>query len=357
MHQIIQAPISIDALDLDGPTCRRFLDGNSHIESVQEASPSPSPRPITTSDRFFPSKIAQFRSEYQLKDHLKEPVPFESVTQIMDHSASITPKRSISKVLSDQTISDGPDRNGTLVRRYSSSDIDYQSNHLMDTQTRHLLEQQKKRRIYNFNHTLFSNIYKRTHRSSSIDSHLCPAPVPSTTTTTIAGNHRERPSRHRHHSARESDLNDDINTTSDRVYSQALEKTTLQPPSQLNPSYRTALSVPDGGGVGRVSLNLPIRLRSSDSGTTSESLIENGHSFSESHSSKGTKLNGDGTSRTRKLPFLSVRRRASYFPSGTSNGSVDDSKRKPEGIQPLKRSYSYDTPFHRDAIEALNKGE
>ena len=297
------------------------MHGENPIESIDETTPTPSPRPVTTtSDRFFPSKIAQFRSEYQLKDHLKAPLPCESVTQIIDHSLQQLPKRSVSKVLSDQSF-DHVDRSETPARRYSSSDIDYQSVQLVDNQTRGLIEQQKKRRTYNFNHTLFSSIYKRTHRSSSIDSHLSP---PTQTTT----NHRERSSssRRRHLSAKESEVIDDVNTTSDRVYSRALEKTTLNPPAPSNSHYRTALSVPDGG-------------------TTTDSLIENRQSFSEA------------TSRTRKLAFLSARRRASYVPHETSNGLIDESKRKRDVSWALKRSYSFDTPFHRETIEALNKGE
>jgi hypothetical protein len=58
----------------------------------------------------------------------------------------------------------------------------------------------------------------------------------------------------------------------------------------------------------------------------------------------------------KKLSFLSARRRASYYPTDTTNVLSDDQKKKRDVIWPLKRSYSFDTPFHRETIEALNKG-
>lgn len=259
---------------------------------------------------FFPSKIAQFRSEYQLKDHLKQPPPSESIPHItIDNSNPIlSPHRSLSKVLSDQTF-DTIDRTNTSTRRYSSSDIDQQSLHLYDSQQQQLIDQQKKRRIYNFNHTLFSNIYKRTHRSSSIDSMQT----------------RERNTRRRNQSPRESEIVNEP-TTSDSVYSRALEKNTTN-----TTSYRKTLSVPDE--------NHASRPRLSSSGYTSDSATN------------------EPSNRPKKLSFLPSRRRASYYQSGTANNLTDEQKRKQNVIWPLKRSYSFDTPFHRETIEALNKGK
>ena len=311
------------------------------MEPIEEPTPSPSTRPITTSDLFFPSKIAQFRSAYQLKDHLKESHPSQSVVHITDNPIALTPKRSISKVLSDQTF-ETSDRTVTPSRRYSSSDIDLQSVHLLDMQNRQLIDQQKKRRIYHFNHTLFSNIYKRTHRSSSTDSYLCQNAIQN----------RERQTRRRNQSVREPEPTEEP-TTSDRVYSRALEKTTLNPSQEQNHNYRTAMSVPDGM-LGRTSMNIPLRSRMSESGTTSDSCAENGHSYPEQY--KMTKINIDGNPRAKKLSFLSARRRASYYPTANSNGLSDDRKGKRDVIWPLKRSYSFDTPFHRETIDALNKG-
>ncbi len=133
-------------------------------------------------------------------------------------------------------------------------------------------------------------------------------------------------------------------TTSDRVYSRALERTILNP----NPSeYRTTLSIPDSGGNRRISF----RQRLSSSGNTSDLQVENGQSLQ-----KMTRLNPESNNRAKKLSFLSARRRASYFPTATSNASSDDPKKKRDLIWPLPRSYSFDTPFHREAIDALNKG-
>jgi hypothetical protein len=311
------------------------------MELIDERTPSPSPRSITTSDRFFPSKIPQFRSEYQLKDHLKESHPFESVMHIIDNSMQITPKHSLVKVLSDQTL-DTSDRTVTSTRRYSSSDIDLQSIHAVEFHDRHSIEQQKKRRVYNFNHTLFSNIYKRAHRSSSIDSHLCQSTIQN----------RERQTRHRHQSFKESDMTDEP-TTSDCAYSRALEKTTLIPATQSNGVYRAVLTVPDDTRV-RTLTNLSSRQHLSDSETTADPIVENGHAYAEQQ--KSSKINVDGNSRTKRLPFLSTRRRTSYYPMDVSTILSDDQKRKRDVIWPLKRSYSFDTPFHRETIEALNKG-
>jgi hypothetical protein len=198
----------------------------------------------------------------------------------------------------------------------------------MEMQERQLIEQQKRRRIYHFNHTLFSNIYKRTHRTSSADSHIFVNPLPN----------RERHPRRRNQSIKEPDTTNE-HTTSDRVYSRALEKTTL------HPTYQTTLSAPANGGISRQTSSS--RQRLSSSGTTSDSQIENG---------KMTKLNIEPNTRPKKLSFLSARRRASYYPAETSNVFSDEQKRKPHVIWPLKRSYSFDTPFHREIIEALNKG-
>ncbi len=285
---------------------------------------------------FFPSKIAQFCSEYHLKDRLKEPHVSESIPHnINDSPIPLSSNRSISKVF------DATDRTITPTRRFSSSDIDQQSIQFIEMQHRQLIEQQKKCRAYNFNHTLFSNIYKRTHRSSSTDSRLFTNPVQN----------RERLTRRRNHSVKESDVNNE-HTTSDRVYSRALEKNTLHPEQQQeqpNRIYRTALSVPDGAIRG-ISANVSPRQRLSSSGTTSDSQVENGQQ------SKPTKLNVESNNRIKKLSFLSARRRASYYPGTTSNVLSDDQKKKRDVIWPLKRSYSFDTPFHREAIEALNKG-
>ena len=267
---------------------------------------------------FFPSKIAQFRSEYQLKDHLKQPQQSESIPHILvdNSNANLVQHRSLSKVLSDQTF-DTIERTTISTRRYSSSDIDQQSLHLNDSQQKQLVEQQKKRRIYNFNHTLFSNIYKRTHRSSSsTDSHICSNPIAN----------RERNVRHRNQSPRQSEIVNEP-TTSDSVYSRALEKNTTN-----TAPYRMTLSVPDGNHNASES-------RLSSSGYTSDSATN------------------DAANRPKKLSFLSARRRASYYQSGTANNLTDEQKRKQNVIWPLKRSYSFDTPFHRETIEALNKGK
>ena len=299
------------------------MDANNQIES----SPSPSPRPITTTDLFFPSKIAQFRSEYFLKDHLKESQPSESIPQqINENPIPLSPNRSISKVLSDQTL-ETVDRTSTPTRRYSSSDIDQQSVHLIEMQHRQLIEQQKKRRIYNFNHTLFSNIYKRTHRLSSTDSHIFSNPI-------------QRNTRRRNQSVKETDVTDEP-TTSDSVYIRALENTTLNPP------YRATLSAPDGAEGHRRS-----RQRLSSGGNTSDCQAENNSS-----TQKMTKMNVESNNRPKKISFLAARRRTSYYPTDTSNVLSDEQKRKRDVIWPLKRSYSFDTPFHRETIEALNKGE
>ena len=317
--QTIQTPVTIDALDLDGATYNRYI-------SESEPSPSPSPRPITTTDLFFPSKIAQFRSEYHLKDRLKDPRTSESVSQNINETIpSFSPNRSLSKVLSDQTF-DTIDRTITPARRFSSSDIDQQSIQLFDMQQRQLIEQQKKRRIYNFNHTLFSNIYKRTHRASSTDSHLFVNPLPN----------RERQTRQRNQSMKEPEITDE-HTTSDRVYSRALEKSTIPP---IN---RNTLSIPDENRA--IPNSTASRQRLSSSGTTSDSTHI-------------PKLTAETNNRIKKLSFLSARRRMSYYPGGPTNISSDEQeqKRKRDVIWPLKRSYSFDTPFHREAIEALNKG-
>ena len=206
----------------------------------------------------------------------------------------------------------------------------------MDVQQRHLIEQQKKRRIYYFNHTLFSNIYKRTQRQSSTESHLYNNPL----------HNRERQSRRaqQHQEVIEPEIADE-HTTSDRVYSRALEKTTL------NPTYRTAFSVPDGNDYRRISANGASRQRLSSSGNATDTQGEN-HPLGQ----KGTKSNAESNNRPKRISFLAARRRASYFPTGTSNNLSDEQKRKRDVIWPLKRSYSFDTPFHRETIEALNKG-
>ena len=304
---------------------------NDPVEQTTEPTPSPSPRPITTTDLFFPPKNVQFHSEYNLRDHIKNPQPSESIPQNIND----TPHRSLSKVLSDQTF-DTMDRTITPSRRYSSSDIDQQSIHLMDSQQKQLIEQQKKRRIYNFNHTLFSNIYKRTQRLSSTDSHVIINPAQT----------RERShTRQRNQSIKQPGITPDEPTTSDRVYSRALENNTLN----LEQQYRTALSIPDG-----VPRRPSSRQRLSSSGYTSDSQVENNHNHHQQQ--KSTKLNVEPTTRVKKLSFLSARRRASYYPAETSNVLTDDQKRKRDVIWPLKRSYSFDTPFHRETIEALNKG-
>jgi hypothetical protein len=194
-------------------------------------------------------------------------------------------------------------------------------------QQRQLIEQQKRRRIYNFNHTLFSNIYKRAHRLSSTDSHIFP-------------NQSQRHTRHRTPSVKESDITDE-HTTSDRVYSRALETTAHNLP------YRTTLSAPDG-----VEGQQPSRQRLSSGGNTSDCQMENNSS-----TQKMTKMNVESNNRPKKVSFLTARRRASYYPAGTSNILSDEQKRKRDVIWPLKRSYSFDTPFHREAIDALNKGK
>ncbi|CAF3695859.1 unnamed protein product [Adineta steineri] len=347
IHPIIQSPVSIDALDLDGATYNRFIHANNHIEPLTEPTPSPSPRPITTTDMFIPPKIAQFRSEYHLKDRLKD-VPISESTShtINDNPIPLSPNRSISKVLSDQTF-DTTDRTITPTRRFSSSDIDQQSVHLVEMQNTQLIEQQKKRRIYNFNHTLFTNIYKRAHRSSSADSQVFANPM----------HNRDRPARRRYQSVKDSDMNDE-HTTSDSVYSRALEKlknqSELQQQQQLeepqpNRIYRTTLSIPDGG-TRRVSADATSRQRLSSSGTASDSQTENNQ-----QQQKSAKLNIESTNRIKKLSFLSARRRASYYPSAPSNGLTEEQKKKRDVIWPLKRSYSFDTPFHRETIDALNK--
>ena len=332
---MMSVPVSIDALDLDGSTCNRFLHANDQQQPTNDRTPSPSPRPITTSDLFFPSKIAQFRSEYQLKDRLKEPQPFESIPhQINEYNPnSLTPNRSLSKILTDQTL-EPIDRTATPTRRYSSSDIDQQSMHLAEFNT-HLIEQQKKRRIYYFNHTLFSTIYKRTQRLSSAESHLYHNPL----------NNRERHSRHRRQDVIESDVADEP-TTSDSVYIRALEKTTL------NPTYRSAFSAPDGGENRRISTNISSHSKLSNSGNVSDTPGEN-HPLAQ----KPSKSNGESNNRSKRISFLAARRRASYFPTGTSNILSEEQKRKRDVVWPLKRSYSFDTPFHRETIEALNKGK
>jgi hypothetical protein len=256
-----------------------------------------------------------------------------------DTPIQLTPKRSVSKVLSDQTF-DAIDRPITPPRRFSSSDIDQQSVHLIDMQNRQLIEQQKKRRIYHFNHTLFTNIYKRTHRTSSTDSHIYKNPVPT----------RERSNtRRRNHSVKEADPTNE-HTTSDSVYIRALEKTIANPPEE-NRTYRTTLSVPDGGGIRRISAGVSTHPRLSESGNTSDFQVENGHA-----PQKTLKFNVEANNRPKKLSFLSARRRASYYPAVATNILSEDQKRKRDVIWPLKRSYSFDTPFHREAIDALNKG-
>jgi len=212
----------------------------------------------------------------------------------------------------------------------------------MEMQQRQLIEQQKKRRIYNFNHTLFSNIYKRTHRSSSTDSHVLINPLQN----------RERHARHRHQSIKEPDITDE-HTTSDRVYSRALEKNTLNLEQQNRILYRTTLSAPDGGGIRQTSGGTASRLRLSSGGNTSDSQVETSQPAQQQ---KMTKFNVESNNRSKKISFLSTRRRTSYHPAETSNVLSDEQKKKRDVIWPLKRSYSFDTPFHREAIEALNKG-
>lgn len=205
----------------------------------------------------------------------------------------------------------------------------------MDVQQRQLIEQQKKRRIYHFNHTLFSNIYKRTQRLSSTESHLYNNPL----------HNRERHSRRQHHQDTiEPDIADE-HTTSDRVYSRALENTTL------NPTYRTAFSVPAGDEHRRISVNVSSRQRLPSTSNTSDIQGES-HPLAQ----KNNKSNAESNNRLKRISFLAARRRASYFPTGTSNNLSDEQKRKRDVIWPLKRSYSFDTPFHRETIEALNKG-
>ncbi|CAF2995169.1 unnamed protein product [Rotaria sp. Silwood2] len=344
INQITQPPVSIDALDLDSATCNRFIDANDHIEPTTEGTPSPSPRPITTTDLFFPTKLAQFRSEYHLRDYLKEPHSSDSISHnINDNSVSLSSNRSMSKTLNDQTC-DTIDRAINPTRRYSSSDIDQQSVHLMDMQHRQLIEQQKKHRIYHFNHTLFSNIYKRTHRLSSADSQ---------TYLNMIQN-RERHTRRQDQSVRESDINDQ-HTTSDSVYSRALEKYILNHEQEENEEgqqqrriYRTILSVPDGG-TRRRATSTSSRQRLSSCGNASDSQTE-------TKQQKMAKLNAESNNRAKKLSSLLARRRASYYPDDRPNVLSDDQKKKRDVIWPLKRSYSFDTPFHRETIEALNKG-
>ncbi|CAF4362888.1 unnamed protein product, partial [Rotaria sp. Silwood2] len=344
INQITQPPVSIDALDLDSATCNRFIDANDHNEPTTEGTPSPSPRPITTTDLFFPTKLAQFRSEYHLRDYLKEPHSSDSISHnINDNSVSLSSNRSMSKTLNDQTC-DTIDRAINPTRRYSSSDIDQQSVHLMDMQHRQLIEQQKKHRIYHFNHTLFSNIYKRTHRLSSADSQ---------TYLNMIQN-RERHTRRQDQSVRESDINDQ-HTTSDSVYSRALEKYILNHEQEENEEgqqqrrlYRTILSVPDGG-TRRRATSTSSRQRLSSCGNASDSQTE-------TKQQKMAKLNAESNNRAKKLSSLLARRRASYYPDDRPNVLSDDQKKKRDVIWPLKRSYSFDTPFHRETIEALNKG-
>ena len=160
---------------------------------------------------------------------------------------------------------------------------------------------------------------------------------------------RERHARRRNLSMKETEPNDE-HTTSDRVYSRALERTTLNPPEVSTHNYRTALSVPDAS-VRRTSAGTQPKLRLSESGHVSDSQAENGHV-----PEKSNKPTVEPSTRPKKLSFLSARRRASYFPSGPSVPLSDDQKRKRDVIWPLKRSYSFDTPFHRETIEAMNKG-
>lgn len=330
------------------------MTSTDQVDNTNIQNPSPSPRPMTTTDLFFPSKIAQSRSEYQLKDHLKEPQSHGSVANNINDN-TISPKHSISKVLNSEQALDAIDRTINPSRRYSSSDIDQQSVHLLDTQQRQLIEQQKKRRTYYFNHTLFSNIYKRTQRLSSADSHTLLDTTPS----------RDRHARRRHQSVRDSDMIDQP-TTSDSVYSRALAKNTMKlddedmKPLHPNGVYRTALSVPDG------------RLRRTSAHGSSRQRLPSGSTLSESQNDskpsqlppppppqqqKVTKLNVESNNRGKKLSFLLNRRRASYYPDETSNVSTTGDHKKVQDIEwPLKRSYSFDTPFHRETIEALNKG-
>ncbi|CAM4768626.1 unnamed protein product [Rotaria magnacalcarata] len=348
INPIIQPPVSIDALDLDSATCNRFIHSKDHTDHNKDVNSSPSIHPKTSTDLFFPSKFVQFRSEYQLKDHLKEPHSHDSMSNnLSGHPATVSPNRSLTKLPNDQTL-DAIDRINNRVRRYSSSDVDQQSVHLVDTQHRRLIEQQKKRRIYHFNHTLFSNIYKRSHRLSSGDSHIFPTSTQN----------RERHVRRRHQSVKDSDMTDQP-TTSDTVYSRALEKYTLNPEQddaqkqqQANGTYRTAFSVTDGGIRG-VSTQISTHHRLSSSGNTPDPQIDVKQQLSQQQ--KSTKLNVETSNRAKKLSFLLNRRRTSYYPDENSNVLSDEPKKKRDVQWSLKRSYSFDTPFHREAIDALNK--
>lgn len=309
------SPVSIEALDLDDETYHRHLLKNDEKFTIQE--------PISISSQVKKKKMGHCCSEYHLKDQLKEAPMFDSVTEFIDNSNSFTtPKSNSRTVVNDNDATITEERMTPNPRRFSSSDIESPLTYRSHSQNQQLIEQQKKRRTYNINHTLFSNIYKRTNRASSTDFSI------------------ER-DRQRAPSFQGSDINDE-HPTSDRVYIRALEKTALTPLStgaSNHVPFLPTYSLPDGD---RKFLNSSSRQRNQENIHNGDIQLENGHV--------------DSNNRTKKISFLPNRRRASYFPTATTNLLSDEQKRKRDVIWPLKRSYSFDTPFHRETIEAMNKG-
>ena len=203
-------------------------------------------------------------------------------------------------------------------------------------QHKQLIEHQKKRRIYNFHHTLFSNIYKRTNRLSSIDSHMF---INSTQNC-------ERHARHSNQINKELDITDQ-HTTSDKVYSQALEEHIPDLEQGRNRIYQAT----QDGEIRLISNNASSSRRLSAGDKALDSQVEN-----KSQQQSMTRFSVVANNRTKKLPFVSVQQRISHRPAETSNILMEDQKKKRDVIWSLKRSFSFDTPFHRESIEALNKG-
>ncbi|CAF0918739.1 unnamed protein product [Didymodactylos carnosus] len=338
----VKSVIPLEALDLDRgrmplyqPYRPPSMIDDDHIPHIDDDDERPTP--TTVEKEFKPNKV-QFHSEYCLKDRLKDLVPSSEVPPFVP-----TPKRSLSKVLSDQTFENSPKLSPN--RRFSSGDISIEENNNTNDQTDHQQEQKQKRRIYNYNHHLFSNIYKRTHRLSSSEQ------------------------RHNYHQRLAESLTDDDDPsnrsnaqTSDSAYVRALEQyhnhtvdaslstlesmqtiASLTDPDYRRPSYNTTLSVPSG----KFTLSYQKRHSENLIPSNTSAVAQNLHADNvSSHNQNRQPL------REKKLSLLSPRRRSHFVQAATLS---DEQKRKRDVIWPLKRSFSFDNTFQRDTIEELNK--
>ncbi|CAF0875208.1 unnamed protein product, partial [Didymodactylos carnosus] len=339
---LAQLPVSLEALDLECGTTSLHRSSpplatidDDHIPHIDDDDGDERPTPPTLKKEFIPNGV-HYRSKSCMEDRSKN----RELTPIVH-----MPRRSITKILSDQTFENSQTTNElSSNRRFSSSDITIDEHDKMNGRIELYKEQKQKRRNYIYNHNLFSNIYKRTHRLSSAE-------------------HRQN----YHQRLAESiiDDNDPSNPfdtqTSDSAYVRALEQhhttdvsslalgsmqtiTSLVDHDQQNPLRNVTLSVPTE------TFGLPYQKHNSDNAISSNTLTV------------AQNLNVDNISshnqnrrppREKKLSFLLPRRRSHFVQTATL---ADEQKRKRDVIWPLKRSYSFDNTFQRNRIDELNKG-